>query len=366
MSFGNRIGFEINSDLNLLEVIPGAIVVESEEVLEKAVALGTTTEKDYLINGIALSAKEALDSWTKTLKVLYPMTAKAKTTAVGNVDYKTDKTFKSSHCVDEVKVLIPVFPGTNCEFDTKRAFEEEGASCRIFVFRNLTEQDVLESIDEMAALLDEVQIFAIPGGFSSGDEPDGSAKFIVNVLQNEKIKSALNRLRERDGLILGICNGFQALIKSGLLPYGEVKTLADTDSTLVKNDINRHISTMVKTRAASNNSPWLSGMNVGEVHSIAVSHGEGKFVVNEEELKKLIENGQIAFQYCDEEGNPTMDENYNYNGSTYAIEGIVSVDGHVLGKMGHSERYFTDVFKNIPGNKKQNIFANGVNYFRKG
>lgn len=366
MSFGYRMGFEVNTDVDLLQLIPSAIVIEHRDEIEGAVELGTVCEKDYLINGIELSYEEAVGAWTKTLESLYPTTAKAKTTLAENADYVTKNSFKSEHLVDEVNVLIPVFPGNNCEYDMKRAFEEEGAKCTIFVFRNMSEQDVNESIDEMAALLDKTQIFAIPGGFSSGDEPDGSAKFIVNVLCNEKIKAALHRLKERDGLIIGICNGFQALIKSGLLPYGEVRTLSDHDSTLVKNDINRHISCMVNTRAVSNNSPWLSGMTVGEVHAIAVSHGEGKFVVQKEELEKLLKNGQIAFQYCDELGNATMDEHYNFNGSTYAIEGIVSEDGRVLGKMGHSERYFTDVFKNIPGNKKQSIFRNGVNYFKKG
>ena len=366
MSFGYRLGFEVKSDLDLMKLIPSAIVIESEEEIEGAVLLGTVTDRDYAVNGLCFSYEEVIEAWTKTLNTLYPMTAKAKTTEAANADYVTEKTFKSKTLVDEVNVLIPVFPGNNCEFDMKRAFEEEGAKCTIFVFKNLSEQDVNDSIDEMAALLDKTQIFAIPGGFSSGDEPDGSAKFIVNVLCNEKIKAALNRLRERDGLIIGICNGFQALIKSGLLPYGEVCELKDTDSTLYRNDINRHISCMVSTRAVSNNSPWLSGMNVGETHSIAVSHGEGKFVVSQENLEKLIANGQIAFQYADENGNATMDEHYNFNGSTYAIEGIVSEDGRVLGKMGHSERYFTDVFKNIPGNKKQSIFRNGVNYFEKG
>ncbi len=368
MSFGNRLGFTVKSELDLLGLAPGAIVVELKEPIccNLLHELGITTNKDYQINGIALTQQEVLQSWTQTLNGLYPAAVNGKKELIPATDYHSKKQFCCSHPVEEVRVLIPVFPGTNCEYDTRRAFEEEGAKCTIFVFRNLTEEDVFSSIEEMAALLDQVQILAIPGGFSSGDEPDGSAKFIVNVLQNEKIKAALQRLRERDGLILGICNGFQALIKSGLLPYGEVQTLSQNDATLVRNDINRHVSTMVRTRAVSNNSPWLQGMTLGEVFSIPVSHGEGKFVVNDQQLQTLIQNGQIAFQYCDEEGNPTMEEPYNCNGSTYAIEGIVSEDGHVLGKMGHSERYFTDVFKNIPGKKKQNIFANGVNYFRKG
>ncbi len=365
MSFGNKIGFKLDSDIDLMKLIPAAIVTESVEVLSDAHKLGVTTTKDYTVNGINLSADEVLDAWTNTFKTLYPISAKAKTSEVKKVDYISNTRRKASTLVDLVKVFIPVFPGNNCEYDTKRAFEEEGAKCDIMVFRNLSEQDVTKSIDEMVSYLDQCHIFAIPGGFSSGDEPDGSAKFIVNVLQNEKVKAALERLKERDGLIIGICNGFQALIKSGLLPYGKVKTLNDTDATLVRNDINRHISAMINTRVVSNNSPWLQDLTVGEVHSLAVSHGEGKFVVNQDKLSELIENGQIAFQYCDEQGNPTMNEQCNLNGSTFAIEGIVSKDGRVLGKMAHSERYFEDVFKNIEGNKKQNIFASGVNYFRK-
>ena len=216
----------------------------------------------------------------------------------------------------------------------------------------------------MAALLDNSHILAIPGGFSAGDEPDGSAKFIVNILQNEKIKAAVTRLLDRDGLILGICNGFQALIKSGLLPYGEIRTLDETSPTLTRNHINRHISSVVRTRVASTCSPWLQGLECGEVYSIPVSHGEGRLVADEAMIEQLFANGQVAFQYCDETGTPTMDPTANLNGSDWAIEGLVSPDGKVLGKMGHSERYFTDVFKNIDGEKKQNIFANGVNYIR--
>ncbi len=368
MSFGNQIGFKVDTELELMQLMPGAIVVEACDQLygEYFIQIGETVDcSTYQINGIELSMQEVLEAWTTPLSVLYPMSAKAKTSDIKTVAYSEGHIKKSTHPVDQVFVTIPVFPGTNCEYDMKRAFEEEGAIGNIVVFRNLSEQDVHESIDELAAAIDACQIFAIPGGFSSGDEPDGSAKFIVNVLQNEKIKAAFDRLRERDGLIIGICNGFQALIKSGLLPYGEIRTLSEDDATLVKNDINRHISVMANTRVSSNNSPWLQDCKVSSVHSIPLSHGEGKFVVNQAQLESLIEHGQIAFQYCDEFGEASMDEHINYNGSTYAIEGIVSRDGRVLGKMGHSERFFEDVFVNIPGNKKQSIFANGVNYFKK-
>ncbi len=366
-SFGNEVGFDINSELDLLRLIPGAIVVETKNKLnsETYVYLGKTTDKDYIVNGINITKKEALNAWTNTFDDLYPRYLETAKKDLSINTYETDIKFKAKELDDEVKVLIPVFPGTNCEYDMARAFNQEGASSKIFVFSNLNEDMVNDSINKLVKAIDETNILALPGGFSSGDEPDGSAKFIVNVLQNQKIKGAIERLRSRDGLIIGICNGFQALVKSGLLPYGEVKVLNDDDCTLYRNDINRHISTIVQTKTISNNSPWLQGLDVNSIYSIPVSHGEGKFIVNEETLKKLVENGQIAFQYCDELGNVSNDGRYNVNGSTYAIEGIVSSDGKILGKMGHSERYYTDVFKNISGNKKQNIFANGVNYFKK-
>ncbi|MCI5773244.1 MAG: phosphoribosylformylglycinamidine synthase [Erysipelotrichaceae bacterium] len=368
MSFGNKLGFAIDSDLPLLKLIPGAIVVETAMDIEAEDyhCLGLVSEENYRINEIELTYDEAFDAWFKVFTNIYPTYHVNAKQDIKAADFVTDKTFKASELTDEVKVLLAVFPGTNCEYDTSRAFEEEGATCTTFVFKNLTEQDVLTSIDQLAALIEKTNIFVIPGGFSSGDEPDGSAKFIVNVLQNAKIKAAIDNLRQRDGLILGICNGFQALIKSGLLPYGEIKALDKDDCTLYRNDINRHISCVANTRCTSNNSPWLASNDVGTVYQIPVSHGEGKFIVSPEKLDELLANGQVAFQYCDVEGNVNDLPQNNINGSTYAIEGIVSKDGHVLGKMGHSERYVQGTFKNIYGNKKQNIFKNGVNYFRKG
>ena len=224
---------------------------------------------------------------------------------------------------------------------------------------------ILDSIERLVNELNRSQILAIPGGFSSGDEPDGSAKFIVNVLKNEKVHKAVEDLLRRDGLILGICNGFQALIKSGLLPYGRIDDAKGDDPTLFLNSIHRHVSTMAHTRVASNKSPWLSSFKPGDDHMIAMSHGEGRFVCDEKTLNELIENGQIAFQYADYDNKPSMDSRFNINNSDLAIEGIVSKDGHILGKMGHSERYTEGLFKDIPGNKKQNIFKNGVDYFRK-
>jgi phosphoribosylformylglycinamidine synthase len=245
-----------------------------------------------------------------------------------------------------------------------KAFAKEGAIPSTMTFRNLTTKHIEDSIEEMATHIDNTEIFMLPGGFSAGDEPEGSAKFIATVLRNEKIKGAVERLLERDGLILGVCNGFQALIKSGLLPNGVIGDIDEKSPTLTYNDINRHISKIVTTKVVSTNSPWLKDIELGAEHKIAVSHGEGKFVVGEEKLSELIINGQIATQYVDLNGNPTMDGEYNPNGSTYAIEGITSKCGRIFGKMGHSERVGDNLYKNIIGDKEQNIFRNGVKYFR--
>ena len=234
------------------------------------------------------------------------------------------------------------------------------------VFCNLTSEDVFRSIDMMAEEIGKCHILAISGGFSAGDEPDGSGKFIANVLNNAKVADAIHALLDRGGLILGICNGFQALVKSGLLPYGRLGSVSVDSPTLFRNDINRHISQIVTTRVGRACSPWLEGMHEGDLHSIAVSHGEGKFVVNEQLAGELFSNCQVAFQYADPvSGEPTMESPYNPNGSYYAIEGIVSADGKILGKMGHSERYEDGLFKNISGNRQQNLFSNAVNYFRR-
>lgn len=368
MSFGNSLGYKVNGSKDvLLNSGSGWFVVETNTAIESnyATYLGQVSGRDFEINEFVVSHDDALAAWTKPFDSLYPRYSQTEDKPVDNCDYTTSTTFKSSHCVDEVNVMIPVFPGSNCEYDVARAFEHEGAKAHITVFRNETPEWIESSIQTFVDTLNKCQILAIPGGFSSGDEPDGSAKFIVNVLQNERIKQAVHDLLDRDGLILGICNGFQALVKSGLLPYGRIQTVTKDDVTLFRNDINRHISTVVTTRVASNNSPWLQGCSVGETHSIAISHGEGKFVCNDQMFNTLKEKGCIAFQYCTTDGQLSNASDVNVNGSTHAIEGIVSFDGHILGKMGHSERYYSDVFKNISGNKQQSIFANGVNYFKK-
>lgn len=262
-------------------------------------------------------------------------------------------------------VYIPVFPGTNCDFDSAKAWRKAGADVEMTVFRNLTEHDVIASIDEMETHIRRSQILMLAGGFSLGDEPDGSAKFIVSVLNQEKVSRAIEDLLQRGGLILGICNGFQALIKSGLLPYGQFGQVTTASPTLFRNDINRHVSQIVTTTVSSTDSPWLKNMSIGDQHSIAVSHGEGKLVVSEELARQLFENGQVAFRYADPRtGKATMESPYNPNGSCYAIEGLISPNGQILGKMGHTERWEEGVFTNIAGNKCQPLFENAVNYFK--
>ena len=278
---------------------------------------------------------------------------------------KADLKYKGP-AVDEVIAYLPVFPGTNCDYDSAKAFRKAGATVRTSVFRNLTDKDVFESIDEMKKNIDECHILMISGGFSAGDEPDGSGKFIANVLNNKTVAEAIENLIARGGLILGICNGFQALVKSGLLPYGHLGMVTEDSPTLFRNDINRHISQMASTRVSTTNSPWLAGMSIGDVYSIPVSHGEGKFVVSEDLARELFANGQVAFQYVDPlTDEPTMESPYNPNGSYYAIEGIISKNGQILGKMGHSERYENNLLRNIQADLEQPLFANAVNYFKK-
>jgi phosphoribosylformylglycinamidine synthase len=267
--------------------------------------------------------------------------------------------------VAKPKVIIPVFPGTNCEYDTARAFERAGAQPQVLVIRNLTPADVAASCEALVQAIGESQIVMLPGGFSGGDEPDGSAKFIASFFRSPAVTEAVRALlQKRDGLMLGICNGFQALIKLGLVPYGDIRPITESDPTLTFNTIGRHQSMLVRTRIASTGSPWLSRCEAGEEHVVAISHGEGRFVAPQNVLDALKQNGQIATQYVDLDGQPTMDQRYNPNGSLLAIEGITSPDGRVLGKMGHSERSGDRLYKNVNGNKYQPIFEGGVDYFK--
>jgi len=371
MSFGNMIGAKVNLDEEeLFKLAYGSFIVETPEILENenAILLGKTSEnRELIINDEVIKLEELLNNWKKTLNEIFPEIAE-NSSEIEKVEKENKKEemkkIQPRVTVENPRVFIPAFPGTNCEYDSMRAFAKEGAIPFTMTFRNLTTKQIEESIDEMAKNIDNAEIFMLPGGFSAGDEPEGSAKFIATILRNEKIKGAVERLLERDGLILGICNGFQALVKSGLLPNGVIGDIDENSPTLTYNDINRHISKIVTTKVVSNSSPWLRDIELGAEHQIAVSHGEGKFVVGEEKLAELIINGQIATQYVDLNGKPTMDGEYNPNGSVYAIEGITSKDGRIFGKMGHSERVGENLYKNIIGEKEQNIFRNGVNYFR--
>ncbi len=371
MAFGNMIGANLDCDNTLLfSLLPGALLLECEDVsalegIDYTVIGKTVAEEAITVNGVEMTLSEVLSAWTKTLEKTFPTKAKEETTPI--VDYTYDKRniYVAKNKVAKPKVFIPVFPGTNCEYDSARNFINAGAEADICVFRNLTMNDVTESLKEFAKRINESQIIMFPGGFSGGDEPDGSGKFIATAFRNAWVKEAtMNLLKNRDGLILGICNGFQALIKLGLVPYGEICDMTDDSATLTFNNIGRHASNMSYTKIVSTLSPWFSGANVGDVHAIPISHGEGRFVAPENLLKKLIENGQVATRYVDLNGNPTHDIAFNPNGSFDAIEGITSPDGRVLGKMGHSERKGDAVSKNIPFNKDQKIFESGVNYFK--
>ncbi|MGN1276679.1 MAG: phosphoribosylformylglycinamidine synthase, partial [Floccifex sp.] len=365
MAFGNKFGVAIISDEDMYGTNIGSLVVETTEVIHDShfTMLGIINDtKEIVINDEKVSIDQAIETWTKRYNDIYPMTVDAHKevvyTPMTNVELPQSKVQ-----IDKPVVVIPVFPGQNCEYDTTEKFERAGAEVHQVVFNNLTVENIKKSIDTLAKEIEKAQILMIVGGFSSGDEPDGSGKFIANVLRNEKIWAAIQVMRNNDGLILGICNGFQALIKSGLLPYGDIEKLDENNPTLFRNNINRHVSHMARTRVTSNKSPWMQGIDTGSIHSIAMSHGEGKFVASEDVLKKLQENGQIATQYVNELGIPTMDGLDNINGSSLAIEGIFSEDGKIFGKMGHSERYESGLFQNIAGNKDQNIFENGVRYF---
>ncbi|MCH5238979.1 MAG: phosphoribosylformylglycinamidine synthase [Muribaculaceae bacterium] len=368
MSFGNRVGANITiKEDDLFNYGNGSLIIESTEVLflPGFELLGeTVSEPELTINGEMIPIDEAFNANRIKFTEVYP----DKTNVAGNVENASSKegisNLKPEFPKKNPVVFLPVFPGTNCDYDMAASFRKEGADVIISVFRNLTPEDIEQSIEEMSDNIDSCDILAFSGGFSEGDEPDGSGKFIANVIMNEKVKSAIERLIQRKGLILGICNGFQALVKSGLLPYGKIGEIESTSPTLFHNDINRHISQIVTTRVGTTSSPWLSGFSEGELHSVAASHGEGKFVASPELLEQLKENGQIAFQYADREGNATLESPYNPNGSLEAIEGIISPDGLILGKMAHSERYDSGLMKNISGNKSQNIFANAVKYYQ--
>nr|WP_122119594.1 phosphoribosylformylglycinamidine synthase [Alistipes megaguti] len=368
MAFGNGIGVEVEmAESKLYDYAYGSILVECEGTLEYPAAelVGfTVADAAVTVGGVRMPLEELYRANTEKFATIYP--DKGHNTAEVMTSEPAPRNFTyPGEAVEHPLVYIPVFPGTNCDYDTAKAFRKAGARVEMSVLCNIAGDDILRSIAEMKEHIRRAQIFVLSGGFSSGDEPDGSAKFIVNVLNNKDIMEEIHALLDRGGLILGICNGFQALVKSGLLPYGRLGMVTKDSPTLFRNDINRHISQIVTTRVASTNSPWLSSFRVGELHSIAVSHGEGKFVVSEQLARELFDAGQVAFQYADAEGRPTAEAPLNPNGSSYAIEGLVSKDGQILGKMGHTERYEENLYKNIAGNKRQSLFENAVAYFRK-
>ncbi len=368
MSFGNRIGFAAQENQHhLFKPVYGAFVFEASEELDTfAKLIGCTTEEYALrINGETVDLQQIQQKWEATLEPVYPRITKAPQETVPTYNYQCVERKTSSIKLAQPRVLIPVFPGTNCEYDTARAFERAGAKADIVVIRNKTSEQIKESVELVREKIANSQIIAIPGGFSGGDEPEGSAKFIASFFRNPQITEAvMELLKNRDGLMCGICNGFQALVKLGLVPYGEIISTDANCPTLTYNVIDRHQSGLVRTRIASNKSPWLMHTNVGDIHTIAISHGEGRFVASEQLVKQLAENGQIATQYVDLEGNPTEDYRFNPNGSIDAIEGITSPDGRVFGKMGHSERYTNGLYLNVDGDKDQKMFAGAVSYFR--
>ena len=367
MGLGNRIGFKMRADMTthqMFEPMYGSIILEMVSDSPAGMLLGETT-KEYTFEscGEKLDMAELQEIWESKLEPVYPYRKAGP--AVEKINGSLTAPAAPKIGVAKPKVIIPVFPGTNCEYDTAKAFARAGADPEILVVRNLTPADVAESCEALVKAIDASQIVMLPGGFSGGDEPDGSAKFIASFFRNPAVTEAVRRLlQQRDGLMLGICNGFQALIKLGLVPYGDIRPITACDPTLTFNTIGRHQSMLVHTRVASTGSPWLSKCEVGEMHTIAISHGEGRFVAPQEVLDTMLRNGQVATQYVDLTGVPTMDQSFNPNGSVLAIEGITSPDGRVFGKMGHSERSGEYLYKNVTGDKYQPIFEGGVDYFK--
>ena len=395
MAFGDQDRVVLNPNLSLEELLAksyGNILVEADEdanlpfptrLVGHVMASDTWDEGTndwHDISGIYyrdeyVSFKEALEAWTRPLEDVFPTRVSNDIPLFDTDIYETQQPVESSdfeaesiyickHKVARPKVFVPAFPGTNCEYDSARAFREAGADVETIVFRNMNDNLIVDSLNAFERAINESQIIMIPGGFSAGDEPEGSAKFITSVFRNARVSNAvMNLLQKRDGLMLGICNGFQALVKLGLVPYGEIRPQSPDSPTLTFNTIGRHQSKIAYTKVCSNLSPWLQRASMNTAYSIPISHGEGRFVANQEWLDKLFLNGQVATQYVNIEGTPTMDEEYNMNGSYMAIEGITSPDGRILGKMGHSERHSANTYLNIYGEQDQQIFRSGVEYF---
>ena len=384
MCIGNKIGFEFKANKCLFKPRYASFIIEAKEELniDKLELLGNTIEQKQIVisENEKIDLEELIEIWQKPLEKVFPTTVgvapQGDPHKIENILYKgvgegahidPNKKINSMQKLNiaRPKIFIPVFPGTNCEYDVAKAFIDAGGDPNIVVFKNLKENDIENSIIEMEKAIKEAQIIMIPGGFSAGDEPDGSGKFIATAFRNPRIKEAIHKhLNEQDGLILGICNGFQALIKLGLVPFGEILEMNSNMPTLTYNEIARHQSKLVTTKVVSKLSPWFNKVNLGDEFVIPISHGEGRFVANDDVMQELIKNGQIATQYVDMEGNATYDINYNPNGSVYAVEGITSKDGRILGKMGHSERSYRGNILNVPGNMDQKLFESGIEYFK--
>ena len=371
MAFGNKTGFTFETKLDaktLFAPLQGSFVLElADENDFDGITLGTTNDNGvFIIDGTVYTADELIAEWTSKLEKVFP-TDSGKTAKMP-IDvplYKERSIFVAKNKVAKPKVFIPAFPGTNCEVDTARAFEKAGAEASILVVNNLTPADINETIDKMVKEIETSQIVMLPGGFSGGDEPEGSGKFIATTFRNPKVSEAVTKLLNcRDGLMLGICNGFQALIKLGLVPNGKIVDIKENDPTLTFNTIGRHISSMAYTRVTSVKSPWFSAVEAGDVFAVPISHGEGRFVADEDVMKKLVENGQVATQYVDLDGNVANEMPFNPNGSVCAVEGITSPDGRVLGKMGHCERKGDNLYGNVPFEKDMKLFESGVKYFK--
>lgn len=374
MAFGNQLGVKIEDGVKaqdlfapefgniLAEVSPEKLALISVPYQKIATV---TNERSFIYGDVVITMEEALNAWTKTLEKVFPTKGTEDSALIKSSLYQASSVYICKNKTAKPKVFIPVFPGTNCEYDSKKAFERAGAEVHVQVFKNQNAQDIRQSVEVFEKEISQSQIIMFPGGFSAGDEPDGSAKFFATAFRNAKLAEAVEKLlNERDGLALGICNGFQALIKLGLVPYGEIAGQKEDSPTLTFNTINRHISKMVYTKVVSNLSPWLQNAKLGGVYTNPASHGEGRFVASEEWIKKLFENGQVATQYCDLDGAVSMNEEWNVNGSYYAIEGITSPDGRIFGKMAHSERRDTSVAINIYGEQDLQIFESGVEYFK--
>ena len=371
MAFGNKFGFTFAQNLDketLFAAKEASFVVElADGNTLDGITLGTTNDNGvFIIDGVVQTVDELIDAWTGKLEKVFATDSGKKANMPYDVPlYKERSIFVAKNKVAKPKVFIPAFPGTNCEVDTARAFEKAGAQTSVLVVNNLSSAAINETIDKMVKEIESSQIIMLPGGFSGGDEPEGSGKFIATTFRNPRVKEAVTKLLNcRDGLMLGICNGFQALIKLGLVPYGEIREIKETDPTLTFNTIGRHISSMAYTRVSSVKSPWFSGVHAGDVFAVPISHGEGRFVADDQVMKKLIENGQVATQYVNPDGMPVSDMPFNPNGSVCAVEGITSPDGRVLGKMGHCERKGENLYANVPFEKDMKIFESGVNYFK--